>query len=306
MNRSMDCFAAGRTRVGALCLLLAMVTPSWSQVDGRGPASRESWQILDEPARPSFEVGMGYVPGRQYGSKGDSSVLEIDGLVQLAYFQNVLLSDVELAAEAELLAFSGSAGIGLPRELIRVALDASMSWRYVNQTALRLGARPGLYSDVGSIGPDAFYLPMSIAGIYQVNSDLSAILGFEMRPGFDRVIFPIVGLGWQVEPRLRVDGLLPESKVSFLLVRDLWLYGSFKWSSLTYAMDGEQRHEAMTIEDYRVALGVCYSFDPELSLVAEFGPVFSRSVTFDNEAGAEAEYDVEAAPLLRIGVLGPF
>jgi hypothetical protein len=273
--------------------------------DGAEPAP---CQILDKACGSQYALSLAYIPESSVKDHGDTSMTELDGTWEFAYYRDVLMADVDLRLDGGMTALD-SAGIDLPSELIDLSLNAGITWRYVNNTALQLRTRPGIYSELDGIDSDSFFFPFSGSLIWAVHPELSGAIGVECRPGFEREVAPFARVEWEASTDWRVSAGLPMTRVTYYGIRDWNLYGAFDWRSNTYSLDDSSAvdRERITLEDFRLYAGAGYSLSQELLLIGEFGAVLERSAEFENAAeDLRRENDIDSNVFVRLGVVGPF
>lgn len=273
--------------------------------DGAEPAP---CQILDKACGSQYALSLAYMPESSVKDNGDTSMMELDGTWEFAYYRDVLMADVDLRLDGGVVMLD-HANIDLPGELIDLALNAGVTWRYVNNTALQLRTRPGMYSELDGIDGDSFFIPFSGSLIWAVHPELSGSLGVEIRPGFDRAVVPVARVEWEASQDWRMSAGWPASRVTYYGLRDWTLYGAFDWRSDSYSADdrGSVDRERITLEDFRLYAGAAYSLSAELQVVGECGAVLDRSVEFERVAeGLLSENGLDSGLFVRVGVVGPF
>jgi len=265
-------------------------------------------QILDEPTEPQYRVSLAYVASSGYEGYGRSSQLECDGMFKMGYFRDVAYGTAELTGRFKGFVFPDSVGIELPDQLLKLAVDGSWTWRYVNELSLQIRAEPGIYADLEGISLDTLFIPLGCRLIRTFNPDISGVVGLDVRPGFGREIMPLVGVEWSPLDEVHVRAMLPDSRVLFSFP-DWSAYVGFDWQNLSYRMreSGPYSRDLITLEDYRLYGGITGWIGPDIHVFGELGKVFNRSVEFeDGPSGGEESVDVESARVFRVGVGGPF
>lgn len=267
-------------------------------------------QILDRHVENDYEVLFEVVPSSDFTGYGDSSVIELGAeWRRIAFFRDVLMADVDLDLDFNSIVFLKSAGLNLPDQLVELSMDMGWTWRYVNDSALQVRLMPGIYSDIEKIDSDAFFFPFSFAGIGAFHPTLSGIAGLEVRPGFERVVMPILGLEWEIADWLRLRAGLPESRLTYFLDRYWRTYLGLDWRSDTFSLHdgGSVDRDTITIEDFHAYWGLSYSLTDEIQLIGEIGSIFSRGVEFGRqEEGVDDSVDIDKQIFLRMGIGGPF
>jgi len=294
-------------------LLCALFVCSFSACAVVGQSESDSTlphcQILDEPRDPLYSVSLAFLPEERYENYGRSSTIELDADWELAYFHDVLWGEIDLNFRFRTTLLMDSAGLQLPNQVMELSLDTGWTLRTTGGTAFQLRLRPGMYSDVESLSSEVFYVPFSLALIQSFNDRISGIAGFDVRPGFERVFIPRVGLVWLPGDTFRVKAGVPESKLEWFAGR-LWsVYAGFEWLNTTYDLDEEgalDRGE-ITLEDYRIYLGFSRVVSGSVRLTCDVGQAFERSVSFAREAtGYLGDVGIENGMFIRVGMVGSF
>jgi hypothetical protein len=267
-------------------------------------------QILDNPAaRPVYQVGIAYVAESEFGEGEDSGIFEMEADWYFAHFRDILYGDIDLSLAARTLFLADSAGLQLPDQLVKLALDAGWTWRYTNGMGLQVRAAPGIYSDLEEFAAGALAVPFSVAVTRAFTPEMSGIAGFEIRPDFDRVLMPILGIEWQAFDEFRVKARIPESRVTWFISRDWSAHLGFEWRDTTYDLreKGDFDRKSIALEEFRLSLGAGFRVSDQLEVVGAIGRSVGRKVIFDRvESGFDEEVDVEDATYIHFGLVGPF
>lgn len=265
-------------------------------------------QILDKAGGSQYALSLGYVAESRLKDYEKTSLIELQGTWEFAYYRDVLLADVDLRLDGG-VTLMDAGGVDLPDQVLALAVNGGITWRYVNNTALQLRARPGIYSDLSALDADSLYVPFSGSLIWAVHPELSGLVGVEVRPGFERSVLPLARLEWEASADWRVSAGFPRSRVTYYGLRDCALYGGLDWRSDTFSLDdsGEVDREQLTFEDFRLYGGLAYSVSAELQVIGEAGMAFDRSIEFE-KAPEDQRRDIDIASdlFVRVGVVGPF
>ena len=293
-----------------VCLLLLGVAsvPALAQ-DSTWDAGGSTCQILDGSSDSVYSLGLAFVPESRLSGHDEMRIAEFDGACELGYFRDVWLGDIDVSLDLDGKVFFSSGGIQLPDQLVVLAADVGWTWRYVNGSALQVRAAPGIYSDIEELSFRSFDMPLSAAGVMTFNPYISATVGLQLRPGFERIFMPIVGLVWGPADWLRVEATLPEAK-AICHWNDVWsTYVGWAWESMTYTIreKGDFDRKKMTMENYRTTIGASYAVSDALRVIGEIGALSERTIEFERRApGMENEIDVHSATFVRVGIGGPF
>jgi len=270
---------------------------------------QEYCQILDAVTDPVYEVGFAYLGESRFDGYGKSVMIELDADWNFAYFRDVLRGDIELDLDFLSVVIFKSAGLQLPDQVAKIAVDAGWTWRYEGGSALQVRAAPGIYSDIEEIDGDMFFVPLSCSMIQVLGPEWSGIAGIELRPGFERTIMPILGLAWEVREDLRLELRVPESKCVWYINRDWITHFGFEWQSTSFSLreHGSNGRDMITLEDLRAFLGLTHSISDQFRVTGEIGRSFGRSVEFEHDAlGLDNNIDIDRAWFVRFALGGPF
>ena len=239
------------------------------------------------------------------------------------------ISSFDLSAKMPLYPVFGppppfiSAGYSLTHIAAPVALDLpenlhdfslGLAWmRRINDRWMAQFMLNGAFaSDMDNTSSDAWQIRAGGFALYRPNERWSWALGAMATGRNDVPVIPAVGVIWEPAPQLRVNLMMPNPRVSYLLAesdtRQHWGYVGGGLSGGTWAYDrvsgvGEQ----LTYREFRLVLG-WESMPPRppgtfrttgTRLNTEIGYVFGREFEFDR-GGADIEPD--DALLLRTGI----
>ena len=293
----------------SLCLLTLLMPLSVFAQDSTWETSLPECQILDNSVKPVWSVNLGYIPDRRFSNHGKAEMIELDADYELGYYRDVFTGDIDLNVDLDLTILPDSARLDLPDQLIALALDVGWTWRYLNGSAIQVRIAPGIYSDFEEFGGSAFSIPMSIAGIYALNNNLSGIAGLQFRPSWELEVMPIVGAVWEISDQARLEAMLPESKLTVIVDDLCQVFGGIAWNNTSYAIRDQSAYDRkqITFEDWRTKIGAIYLYSDGIHLVGELGYVFNREVKFERvSAGDDRSINIDSTPYIRIGIAGPF
>ncbi len=293
-----------------VCLvLLNLAIASVHAQDSTWGAGSSTCQILDHTSDSAYSLGLSFVPESRLSGHGETRIAEFDGACEMGYFRDVLLGDIDVNLLLDGKIFFSSGRIQLPDQLVVLAADVGWTWRYVNGSALQVRAAPGIYSDIEELNFRSLALPLSAAGVMTFNPQISATVGLQLRPGFERIFLPIIGLVWGPTDWLRVEATLPEAK-AICHWNDVWsTYIGWAWESTTYRIreKGDFDRKKMSMEAYRTTVGASYALSHDLRVIGEIGALSERNIEFERRApGMEKEIDLHSATFVRVGIGGPF
>jgi hypothetical protein len=273
-----------------------------------GEGNEGTCVLLEDPSAPRYEFGMGYVPESRFRGYGQSAFLELDTWWAFAYFYDAVGGDVDLNLDAGLTVPVDSAGLQLPDQLGKVALDAGWTRREEFGRTWQVRAAPGVYSDLEASSLDSFFVPFSLALIQAFDPQMSGMVGLQVRLGFDRLFMPLIGIVWEPGDAFRLDARVPESRVTCFLARDASAYLGLAWRNTSYDLreKGDYDRDLITLEDFRAWAGVAWRLAYDRRMVVEFGRVFDREASFEDDApGLASEVEIESDFFVRFALAGP-
>lgn len=276
--------------------------------------ARISWggggkcQILDKGPLPLYTLSGTYVLESDFEGGTDTGLFEVNASWGCAYFTDVFGGDIDTHFRLGSVFFLQTASLDLPESVTEVSFDLAWINRLQNGMSIVVGLTPGIYSDLETLDGDGFFIPIRVAGVKTFTPRVSAIAGLEYRAGFDRELFPILGIEWEPDRTFRIEAGLPESLIRWK-PDDVWaIYAKFVWSNISYNLrdrDNDNR-EQLTLEDYRTMFGLQRMMDDRVGLFCEAGNIYNRSIAFERSNDSSIELDIGKSKFLRIGLGGYF
>lgn len=266
-------------------------------------------QILDKDQSPAYSIDLIYIDDSEFSGYESTSFAELNAILELGYYYDVLQGELDLAVDFDGMLLFSSAGLQLPDQLIALALDAGLTWRYINGMALQVRIAPGIYSDLEELRFGSLNMPISVSGIMRLNSDLSAIAGVQVRFWFERELMPIAGLVWGPADWLRIEATLPEAQ-AVCYFNDRWSANlKWAWESMTYTIreKSDYDREKITFESYRTSLGFSYAVSSALKWTGDIGMITEHGVEFRKAPeDMDDSIDISNEAFVRVGIAGPF
>lgn len=260
-------------------------------------------QILDAPLDHLYEVGVTYIPSSRFDGYGKSAALELGVDWAFGYVKD-FGGEMDFNLVFQDILFLHSAGLELPSQLGEIAADLGFAMRSSKGTAVQIRLMPGFYSDLEAIYSDSFFIPVSCAAIRAFTPDFSGMVGLEARPGFERVLMPIVGLAWKISDDFRLDAGLPHSRLQWAITPKLRTVLGFDWQNTSYSLSDpdDASREQITLEDFRTYWGMTLKASDILQFNGEIGRAFNRSIAFDSNS----EIDIEDSLYVTFAIGAPF
>jgi hypothetical protein len=271
------------------------------------PGGMPLCQILDRSDDALYDVSLNVIGDAEVDGLGETGMIEFDAAWQFAYFERVLWGAMDVNLDMGLTSLSDSDAAEDIGELIRLALDVGWTWRFYNGLAFQLNARPGIYADSGEMSGGLYY-PVSASVIYSFSDSVSLLLGADMRKDYGEGLWPLVQLEWEAAPACRLRLGFPENRLSVFMGKRWQAYLGCDWRSDSYWVGGEDDdHEIVTFEDTRAYAGVGFDISDELTVSLDVGTVMDRELAFDEMGGgADDDYDVDDATMVKLAITGPF
>lgn len=251
--------------------------------------------FLDSPVESEHWYRVDYLTDAEADKDGTHSLssLEIELHFLLSEYRDVLGGDVSLKLNPRFTIFTEDGQYKvLPALLLDVPLEFQWVWRFVNAWSFEFGAKPGIYSDFEAMGFDMFGLPLSACLYYAMIPELSFRAGVEARPGWDRIVMPLVGIAWEPNDIFRLEVGLPQTLIDIRLGR-VGLYGKAEWLNSTFNASGKDYHpDEITIDFWRVGAGLSFHFTEEVSAAFELGSIVNRTIEAEGGYGTD-ELDLD-------------
>lgn len=289
-----------------VCLLVVGSGSAQSSLAGYEPPV---CQILDNRPDPIYEIGLAFVGEAAVGDYGDMGLFLFDSYWDVAYFRDVWNGDMDLRLVGNVAITSDRTELLLPNQLVELYADLGWTWRSIPGTAFQLRLKPGIYSDFEAFSSSALNMPISLAVIQPFSAEMSGIAGVELRPNFDAVAWPIIGLAWEPNEVFRMEAALPSSKLRWNVDPDWQVYCGFDWNNMTYNIREKRgpNRGAITLENWDVYLGASKAVSEYLSVVGELGMFLGRSIKYEKDVeGYDQDNDVDDAVFVRLALQGPF
>lgn len=231
-----------------------------------------------------------------------TAIFELDSHFGICDWYNVLEGDVVFSIDPSLRILTDDCGTSLiPNALVSLPLDFKWTWRYVNGWSFQLGAAPGIYSDVDAIGDlwGALSIPFSGCFYYAFSPTFSGRFGVEIRPDWDMVAMPLVGIAWAPNDTFVMELGVPRTMCR-LDFESFDIFAKGEWRSLTYAMSGDDnKPDSFTLEDIAISGGVGMHLSDESRLSIEAGMLVNRSMSYERN-GKDGECDMDSAPFFAL------
>ncbi len=200
--------------------------------------------------------------------------------------------------------------LALPNDLYEYSAGLSWIKRFNQRWMTRVMMGMDYATDNENTSSDSWRFTGGVFAIYQKSPELSWTFGAIALGRSDLPVVPALGAVWLPRPSTRVDLILPNPKVNFLLAddgqRQQWAYLGAGINGNTW---GYQRpnfsDDTLTYSDVRVVVGwqlrpsapANRPFVPGRKFSVEAGYAFSRDLEFENDS---VEVPLDDALMFRI------
>lgn len=234
------------------------------------------------------------------GSDDGFGLFVADAHIRLFEGRDILAGDLFIDLDPSISVLTDDAGFSfMPSVLIAVPADFAWIWRYLNGWSFELGLTPGLYADAkGLFQSHSLGLPFRGCFYYALAPDTAVRAGVEIRPGWDLVAMPLVGIAWQPSDMFFAEVGLPRSLAEVQL-GPVGIYGKIAWKNMTYALDDhDDNPEKFTLNGWQFGAGVSIAFTETMRLAFEAGVITGRDITF--EGPGTVDLDVDSATYFSV------
>ena len=236
------------------------------------------------------------------GAEDGFGLFVADAHFLLGEFRGLLAGDLTIDLDPSIGVLTDDAGFNfMPSILVALPVDFAWLWRYLNGWSLELGIRPGIYADAkGLFQGKALGLPFRGCLYYALSSEAAVRFGAEIRPGWDLIAMPLVGIAWQPSEMFFAEIGLPRS-LAELQLGPVGLYGKINWNNMTYALDASGGDpDAFTLNGWQFGVGVSIAFTEDIRLAVETGVIAGRDITFE---GGEEDIDLDVDTVTYFSIL---
>ncbi len=263
---------------------------------------------LDFYINPKSEYRVIYYTPFEKNGKSITSA-DISTKFNLYDYHDFLGADFRLSLSPELKLFTDDMDLPiLPDLFVAVPLNFDLTWRFVNNWSWKIGAAPGIYSDV-EFGGDMLYVPFHVATYYAPREDVSIKLGVEVRPGWDMSAMPLAGIAWQPNDNFCLELGVPRTMATWR-IGIFSLFGKVQWDNKSFSATVEEDKKAklvngkgekltisepelITFDSWRVGAGLSINFTPRSCLALEAGSLIKNEIIFE---GSDGEHSFEYEP----------
>ena len=200
---------------------------------------------------------------------------------------------------------SGPQSPDLPARLYDTYVDFMWLPTFVHRYTLLLAVTPGYYSDFQVGDADAFRITGKGLVIFDAIPDRLQLIGGVVYLGRDNLkLLPVGGAIWTPTDYLRLELIFPKPKAAVCVNAGVgfqdWIYTTAEYGGNTYAIQRSSgAHDKVTLQDYRILLGLERKLNGGTGYSVETGFVFGRQVDYLSGGG----FNPGNTFLLRAGVV---
>ncbi len=258
--------------------------------------------FLDTDEESSSWYRLTFIASGDVGDAGEGFGLYVaDAHFKLSEFRGLLYGDLTIDLDPSLGVLTDDAGFSCtPSILVALPVDFTWIWRYLNGWSLELGVRPGIYADTdGLFQSNSFGVPFRGCFYYALSSETAIRFGAEIRPGWDLIAMPLLGVAWEPSEMFLLELGLPRS-LAKLQIGPIDVYGKIVWENTTYALDaGDGEPDAFTLNGWKFGAGAAVAFTEDIRLAFEAGIIAGRKIKFEG-GDNDLDLDVDTVPYFSI------
>lgn len=258
-------------------------------------------QILDRPDDLIWHVQGGYADGAKVAGGPRLRMWESRGSAGL-FYSRTRVGEFDLRFKMDATTFVERGDLRMPDLVAAARLDLDYVVRLQDGYALRLGVAPGLYSQITHMNTDHLYYPFLLHGLYAFNPEATAVFGFNVYPGFDRILEPRVGVRWGISDYLKLDLFYPATEVVFRPAVGWALRAGVDFKRKTqYRLKSSDDRHSLIMKETRLYLGLDHMISPQLQFMFRIGRIVDRDLDFRRGTPARG---VDDSGYFHIGIGG--
>lgn len=193
--------------------------------------------------------------------------------------------------------------LALPTAVFDSSIDVTWRTPVTDRWGMAFGITPGVYGDYKKFNSRAFQLTGWGLVDVDVTSSCTLLAGAAVVRQLDLRVLPVGGLVWTPSPDLRLELLVPRSRLAWKLpglerAGAAWCYAACQFAGGTWAVLLPDETTAMvTSSDLRAILGLELFRSRTVAGVAEVGYVFARTIS----ANGVPEFNPTDSVMLQVG-----
>ncbi len=270
-------------------------------VSALGKQPQPFCQILDQQDDLIWHVRGGYAEGGKVAGGANLRMLESGGGAGL-FYSRTAVGEFDLRFKADATTFVERGDLRMPDQVAAVRLDLDYVARLQDGYALRVGIAPGFYSQITHVNMDHFYYPFLLHGLYAFNPEVTGVFGFNVYPGFDRVLEPRVGVRWGISDFLLLDLFYPATEVVFRPTVGWALRAGVDFKRKTqYRLKRSDDRHSLIMKETRMYLGLDHMISPQMRFMFRIGRIVDRDLDFRRGTPARG---IDDSGYIQIGIGG--
>ncbi|MDD2688889.1 MAG: DUF6268 family outer membrane beta-barrel protein [Candidatus Omnitrophica bacterium] len=242
----------------------------------------------EEEAPQNIYTYIRYMPERKVKAQSGKVTL-IDSDVEYSYaFKAFEELPVGLSLDQRYIGIKNSTAVELPAHLVGLStgLETTLPFFNFNKTYFRVAVYPSFYGDDWSFPSSSFRMPVHTFLIYQPNEKATFVLGVAVYPGYEDVVWPIVGVIYKPNDRLTFNLIPKEPNISYMLSDRITLFaeGDITLNEFEVTKD-DLKNVVLQYKETHAGAGIKYRFNKFIYSSFSVGGIFNRSLKYRDSLG---------------------
>lgn len=145
---------------------------------------------------------------------------------------------------------------------------------------------PTLNTDDAAWASSAFRVPFRAYLIYKKSDDFILVGGIKIRPDYDSVVLPVLGLIYKPNDRLSFNLASDHPNIAYKLDDKTTLLWEFNYALEEYEVTRNgQKGVVLKYRDFSTGAGLEHAFTPHIKAAVNVGGVFSRRIEYRDDVG---------------------
>lgn len=218
---------------------------------------------------------------------------------------------LRLGIEYQLYDF-GSAPFPLPDHLQGLSTEIAFEYVVKNFAATGISVHPGFYFQNDITGKN-FDIPINLYTSFKIKGDkLFGLVGVYERQMLKPAVFPVGGIIWLINDKVRLEALFPESALIYSLNDDWEFRTVAQAGGGGFRVDNDPNvpavHRGSVVQYYYTEVGaqVKYSGWKPLTISIGGGYDLDRKIDFFRDFPGTQVYNLTAAPYVKVSIGAQF
>ena len=132
----------------------------------------------------------------------------------------------------------------------------------------------------------AFRIPSKAYLIFKESDDFILVAGVSVRPEYDSMVIPVLGLIYKPNDRLSFNLALDDPNITYNLTDKTKLLWEFDYTLEEYEVTRDrERHVVLKYRDFSTGVGIEHTFWKDVSIAVKVGGVFARRLEYKDDSG---------------------